>query len=108
MPLEIHEVPTGTAVFDWTVPQEWNIRDAWIKDSRGERIIDFRAHNLHVLNYSTRVHATLSLAELRPHLYSDPGHPDRIPYRTSYYQKNWGFCLPHDQALGAAGGRATR
>jgi aminopeptidase-like protein len=97
-PIEIREVPTGTAVFDWTVPQEWNIRDAYIKDSRGNRVVDFRAHNLHVLNYSTPVHATLSLAELRSHLYSDPAHPDRIPYRTSYYQPNWGFCLPHARA----------
>jgi aminopeptidase-like protein len=97
-PIEIREVPTGTPVFDWTVPQEWNVRDAWVKDSRGERIIDFRAHNLHVLNYSTPVEGTFSLAELRPHLHSDPAHPDRIPYRTSYYQANWGFCLPHAQA----------
>jgi aminopeptidase-like protein len=95
--LEVHEVPTGTAVYDWTVPREWNIRDAYVKNSSGERIIDFRRSPLHVVGYSTPVDASLSLPELRPHLYSDERHPDWIPYRTSYYQENWGFCLPHRQ-----------
>jgi aminopeptidase-like protein len=97
IPLATFEVPTGTAVFDWTVPKEWNIRDAYIKNSRGERIVDFRRSNLHVLNYSTPIHATLSLSELKPHLYSIPEHGTWIPYRTSYYKEAWGFCLSHDQ-----------
>ena len=93
IPLEIHEVPTGTAVFDWTVPREWNIRDAYVKDSAGRRVIDFGAHNLHVLGYSVPVHKTMPLAELKEHCYTLPDQPDRIPYRNSYYNENWGFCL---------------
>jgi aminopeptidase-like protein len=89
-------VPSGTPVFDWTVPKEWNIHDAYIKRSTGERVVDFRTHNLHVLNYSTPVRATMSLAELQPHLFSIPEHPSWIPYRTSYYKETWGFCLSHD------------
>ncbi len=95
IPLALHEVPSGTAAFDWTVPREWNIRDAYIKNAQGQRVVDFRAHTLHVLNYSVPVHRTMSLAELRPHLYSIPEHPDWIPYRTSYYAERWGFCLSH-------------
>lgn len=97
IPLELHEVPSGTQAFDWTVPREWNIRDAYVKNSRGERVIDFRRHNLHVVSYSVPVQRTMSLAELRPHLHSLPDQPDLIPYRTSYYQEAWGFCLPHRQ-----------
>lgn len=93
IPLSICEVPSGTPVFDWTVPAEWNIRDAYVKNGRGERVIDFRACNLHVVNYSRPVRATLTLDELRSHLFSDPAHPDWVPYRTTYYQDNWGFCL---------------
>lgn len=93
IPLSIHEVPSGTPVFDWTVPPEWNIRDAYVKNGRGERVIDFRASNLHVINYSRPVRATMTLDELRPHLFADPAHPDWVPYRTTYYQDNWGFCL---------------
>jgi len=95
--LDVHEVPSGTQVFDWTVPKEWNIRDAYVKNLRGERIIDFRKHNLHVVNYSVPVHRKMSLAELRPHLYTLADQPDWIPYRTSYYKENWGFCLSHNQ-----------
>lgn len=95
VPLELRDVPTGTPVFDWTVPREWNIRDACIKDRQGKRVVDFHEHNLHVVNYSIPVRGTFSLEELRPHLHSLPEAPDRIPYRTSYYRENWGFCLRH-------------
>jgi aminopeptidase-like protein len=95
IPLEIHEVPSGTPVFDWTVPEEWNIRDAWIKDSQGHKVVDFADHNLHVLGYSTAVSAKMPLQDLKAHLFSLPDQPELIPYRTSYYKKNWGFCLPH-------------
>ncbi|MDV3351133.1 DUF4910 domain-containing protein [Leptothoe sp. LEGE 181152] len=93
IPLEIHEVPTGTPVFDWTVPKEWNIKDAYIKDKTGKKIVDFQSSNLHVLNYSIAIHQTMSLSQLKEHLFSMPDRPDWIPYRTSYYQETWGFCL---------------
>lgn len=93
--LEIHETPSGTEVFDWTVPQEWNIREAWIKNPRGERVVDFANHSLHIVNYSVPIHRRMTLAELRPHLHSFPDRPDLIPYRTSYYQPKWGFCVAH-------------
>jgi aminopeptidase-like protein len=93
LPITVHEVPTGTPVFDWTVPKEWNIKDAYVANSQGERVIDFKKSNLHVLNYSTPVNQKMSLAALRPHLMTLPEHPDWIPYRTSYYQEKWGFCL---------------
>src|SRR6185437_12014975 len=99
IPLQISEVPTGTPVFDWTVPKEWNIRDAYIKDGRGKKVVDFQQSNLHVLNYSAPVRAKMSLDELKPHLFTVPEHPDWIPYRTTYYQENWGFCLTHNQLL---------
>ena len=95
IPLQVHEVASGTQVFDWTVPREWNIRDAYLKNSRGERVIDFQKHNLQVVNYSIPVRQTMSLAELRPHLHTLPDRPDWIPYRTSYYKEDWGFCLAH-------------
>ena len=97
IPLKIHEVATGTPVFDWVVPKEWNIRDAYIKNAAGERVVDFQRHNLHVLNYSVPVHARMTLAELKPHLHALPDHPDWIPYRTSYYSETWGFCLTQHQ-----------
>jgi aminopeptidase-like protein len=97
LPLKIHEVQSGTAVFDWTVPKEWNIRDAYIKAPDGKRVVDFKKSNLHVLNYSMPIHARMPLSDLKPHLFTIPKYPDWIPYRTSYYQENWGFCLPHNQ-----------
>ena len=97
IPLEMHEVPTGTQVFDWVVPKEWNIHEAWIKNARGEKIVDFQKSNLHILNYSVPVKKKVKLSELREHLYSIPEYENWIPYRTSYYKENWGFCVTHRQ-----------
>lgn len=97
VPLEITEIPTGTKIFDWEVPKEWNIRDAYVKDPSGNKIIDFNKLNLHVLNYSTPINQKMSLESLKKHLLSIPEKPDLVPYRTSYYAENWGFCLSHNQ-----------
>jgi aminopeptidase-like protein len=99
MQLEIHEIATGTPVFDWTIPKEWNINDAYVKNSTGERVVDFRKSNLHVVSYSIPIRATLSLSDLKNHLFTLPEHPDWIPYRTSYYNETWGFCLSHNDLL---------
>jgi len=104
IPLQTFEVPTATQVFDWTVPKEWNIRDAYIASPNGQRVVDFRNCNLHVMNYSVPVHETMPLGQLRPHLFTIPDHPDWIPYRTSYYKEDWGFCLSHHQMMGLEDG----
>jgi aminopeptidase-like protein len=95
--IDIHEVATGTPVLDWTIPREWNIRDAWIKNERGEKIVDFNRSNLHVMSYSVPVRQRMSLAELKQHIHTLPDQPDLIPYRTSYYVENWAFCMSHRQ-----------
>jgi aminopeptidase-like protein len=99
IPLEIHEVPSGTKVFDWIVPKEWNIQDAYIIRPDGKRIAEFQKCNLHVLNYSTPIRKRMPLSELRPHLFTIPDKPEWIPYRTSYYKQDWGFCLSHNEML---------
>ncbi len=99
IPLQIFEVESGTQVFDWTIPQEWNIREAYLNGPDGKRVVDFRQCSLHVLNYSTPMHTTLPLCELKEHLFTLPEHPDWIPYRTSYYKPEWGFCLTHKQLM---------
>lgn len=93
----VQETLTGARVFDWSIPPEWNISDAFIKNEQGERVVDFRQSNLHVLNYSTPVHDKLPLSELKRHIFTLPDQPDLIPYRTSYYAERWGFCMAHRQ-----------
>ena len=97
IPLEIREIPSGTRVFDWIVPKEWNIRDAYIKNMNGDKIVDFQKSNLHVLNYSIPINTRITFAELKEHLHTLPENKNWIPYRTSYYKENWGFCITHRQ-----------
>lgn len=93
IPLQIQEVPSGSQVFDWEVPLEWNVEDAYVKDSDGRRVVDFREHNLHLVSYSEPVARQLTLAELQPHLHVHKHNPGWLPYRTSYYRRSWGFCM---------------
>lgn len=93
IPIEIKAVPSGTKVFDWSVPQEWKVREAWIRDSSGNDVVNFRDHNLHLVSYSRPVRQRMSLLELLPHLHANPSMPDAIPYRTGYYHEDWGFCI---------------
>jgi aminopeptidase-like protein len=104
IPITRTEVPSGTRVFDWIVPDEWNIRDAYVAAPDGTRVIDFRESSLHVISYSEPVRATMSLERLRDRLFTLPDQPDLIPYRTSYYSRTWGFCLPHNRLAELAPG----
>ena len=106
VPIQRHEISTGSAVLDWVVPKEWNITDAYIKNAKGERVVDFHRSNLHVLNYSAPVRAKMPFVELKAHVFTLPDQPDLVPYRTSYYEEAWGFWMSHRQlsALEEAGG----
>jgi aminopeptidase-like protein/spore coat polysaccharide biosynthesis protein SpsF (cytidylyltransferase family) len=105
IPLTIHEVPTGTRVYDWVIPDEWTIRDAWISDASGKRIVDFRANNLHLVSYSIPVNAQMNWLDLMPHIHCHPDLPEAIPYRTSYYIRDWGFCVTREQYKALAASR---
>ena len=97
--INIKEIPSETKVFDWKIPPEWNINDAYVKNSKGEKIIDFKKHNLHIVSYSEPVNLKLTYNEFIKNIYTLPKHPDWIPYRTSYYKKTWGFCMKHNDFL---------
>ena len=96
---QLHEVPSGTICYDWTIPDEWNVRDAYVDDSAGHRLIDFQQNNIHLVNYSVPFEGTLTYDELTLHLHTLPEMPSAIPYRTTYYNRTWGFCLTHEQFL---------
>lgn len=105
VPLAVTEVPTGTPVFDWTIPEEWSIDEAYLEHESGKRFAEWKSNNLHVVAYSTPMDRVLTLDELRPHLHSLPDKPDWIPYRTSFYERNWGFCLADRVRRGLPSGR---
>jgi aminopeptidase-like protein len=97
IPLKIYEISTGTQVYDWKIPKEWNIKDAYVKNSKGKKIIDFKVSNLHILNYSIPVKRSICLSELKKYLHTLPKQPESIPYLTTYYKENWGFCISQKQ-----------
>jgi aminopeptidase-like protein len=97
--LAIFEIPSGTKVFDWVVPKEWNIKDAYIKDFRGEKILDFNKSNLHIMGYSSPVREKMIMSKLLQYIYTEPKQPDVIPYITSYYKERFGFCMTENQKL---------
>src|SRR5262249_10912499 len=99
IPLQTREVPSGTPVFDWTVPREWNIKDAYVRDPGGTKIIGLAQSNLHVVGYSVPVRCVMNLSELKKHLFTLPDRPDWIPFRTSYFKEDWGFCLSHNHLM---------
>lgn len=105
VPLAIHEVSTGTAAFDWSVPRGWNIRDAYIADESGKKVVDFKRHNLHVVGYSNPVDKWVTLSELQDHLHSLPEQPNAIPYVTSYYKERWDFCISYEERTKLKDGR---
>ncbi len=97
--IERRDVPSGTRVFDWTIPDEWIVRDAYVKDAAGRKVIDFQASNLHLLNYSTPIRRVMPMSELKDHIFTLPSQPDLIPYKTAYYTDAWGFCMSHEKFL---------
>jgi aminopeptidase-like protein len=99
LPLTLHQVPTGTPLYDWKAPQEWIIREAYIADMNGNRIVDFARHNLHVVNFSVPVRMRMPLSTLKEHIHTLPDQPDLIPYRTCYHADGWGFCMAHREFL---------
>ena len=99
IPINIHSINSDEEVFDWKVPKEWNIKDAYIKNSKGEKIVDFNDNYLHVLNYSIPINKKITLSDLKEHIYTLPEFPNWIPYRTSYYKENWGFCMEHSKFI---------
>ncbi len=99
IPINIYTIDSGIEVFDWKVPKEWNIKDSYIKNSKGEKVVDLKNHYLHILNYSIPIHTKLSLDELKKHIYTLPEFPNWIPYKTSYYKENWGFCMKHNDFI---------
>lgn len=99
LPLTVHQVPTGTLLYDWKAPQEWIIREAYIADMNGNRIVDFARHNLHVVNFSVPVRVRMPLNALKEHIHTLPDQPDLIPYRTCYHAEGWGFCMTHNGFL---------